>query len=148
MNLLTNEKMITVSNESKIILTTIRLHMSDKDWGYAYSNTIFLEDISSVEVKYDSHIIFLILAGLAAIVGIGTLTNSFGNNEQSILFFIVAAFLFLLYWFTRQHIISIIPNGGKAIKFVVNNMRSDQIIEFVDNVQAAKLQRLNEIYKL
>lgn len=148
MNLLTNEHEIRVSNGNRVVLTNMRLHMSDKDWGYSYSNTIFLEDIGSIETKYKSNVILLVLAAAALLAGIGASANSYDSSSGSTLFFVTAIFLFLIYWFSRRHIVSITPNGGKAINFVVSKLGSKQTEDFIDDLQAAKLQRLNEIYKL
>lgn len=148
MNLLANEQTITSSNENKVILTNLRLQTKDKDWGQSYSNTIFLEDISSIEVRYKSNIIFLILAGLALLMWAAQSMNSFSSGGQSTFAFVIAVVFALLYWFTRRHVISVTPDGGKAINFVVSNMGTQQIEDFVDKVQVAKMERITQLYKL
>ncbi len=78
----------------------------------------------------------------------GQSMNSYSNNGQGAMFFIIATVLFLLYWFTRRHVISITPDGGKAINFVVSSMSTEQIEDFVNKVQLAKVHRISQIYKL
>ena len=148
MNLLTNEHIILNSNENKVILTNMRLHMSDKAGGQLYRNTIFLEDISSVEVRYKNNIIFLILSGIVLLGWLQQSANNYNTNGQGTSFLAIAVISFLLYLFTRQQIISVTPNGGKAISFAVSNMATEQVEYFIDKVQIAKAERLNEIYKL
>jgi hypothetical protein len=67
MMLLSNEEELISSNGGKIILTNQCIHQDDREWGNAYSITIFLEDISSIEMRYSSNMIFLILGILAAL---------------------------------------------------------------------------------
>jgi hypothetical protein len=122
MNLFTNEQIITSSNDNQVVLTNYRIHSETKDWGRSYSNTIFLEDISSVEVKYSSVIIFLILGAFALLAWISQMSNAMGDTGVGLITIFLAIAFLLLYWFSRRHVIAITPNGGKAITFLVANM--------------------------
>jgi len=145
MHFLSDEDLIVSSNENKVILTNLRIHLSDREWGRSYSNTLFLEDISSIEVRYRSNIIFLGLGILGLLAWLGVATNESVSTQQSMLYLGVALVLLVLYWLSRKHVISISPNGGKSINFEVSNMDSLQIEDFVGKVQEAKLSRLKEI---
>jgi len=147
MKLLTNEKILVSSNADKIVLTDHRIQMTDKSLGQAFTISIFLENISSIEIKYKSNIALLILAGLA-IIGGGILAQQQGPNNLFISGAIVGIVLIALWWFTRKHIISITPNGGSSLDFIVQGMREEQINEFVHNVSQAKLNRMNALHKI
>ncbi len=60
---LPDEEILVTSNQDTIVLTNQRIHMSDKQWGRTYQITIFLENISSIEVLYKSNPLFIIIAG-------------------------------------------------------------------------------------
>src|SRR5262245_48304785 len=104
MMLLTNEAQIVSSNEGKIILTNQRIHMADRDWGNAYSISIFLEDISSVEMRYSSNILFLIMAIVAGCF----CAYSFAYLKEdgpSAAGLLATVIFFALYWASRKHLV-------------------------------------------
>lgn len=77
MKLLPNENKLLTLNEDKIILTNLRIQMTDSVWGQSFSISIFLEDISSIESKYKSNIVQLIIKNQS--LSIKHLTFIFGN---------------------------------------------------------------------
>jgi len=122
--------------------------MEDKEWGHSYNITIFLEDISSIEVKYSSLIIALIIAIIAGLFGLMYLVNSqnsYGGPNFQVISFIISAFFFIIYMVSRTHLVSISSNGGKPLNFKVNGMKKDIIEDFIYKVQEAKIQRSNLI---
>ena len=145
MNLLANEQTILTSNENSVTLTNLRLNISTKEW----KNTIFLEDISSIEVKSKSNFIFIILGILALLFAVGSTINATTeNNSANWLAYPISLLMFLLYFFTKENIISITPNGGKAIHISIRKIKNEQTEHFIEKIQVAKVERLKEIYKL
>lgn len=140
MELLPNEQKIVQSNDTKVILTNYRIHMNDSTWGQSYFINIFLEDVSTIEVKYKSNIWLLVVAAFLIFIGVylrGTV-SSFG---------IIAGVLFLvLWWFGRKHVVSISSNGGSVLNFIVQGMGDDEIEGFIQKVFLAKHTRVNELY--
>jgi hypothetical protein len=119
--------------------------------GHSYSITIFLEDISSIEIRYNSHIIFLILAAIVGLFWVYLLFASSGyssNGSSPTGAFLLALLFALLYWITRRHVISISSDGGKSLNFLVSQMKEDQIQEFTHKVHAAKAERMRELFKV
>ena len=150
MILLSNEHEILSSNENKIVLTNQRVHLYEKEWGRSYSIFIFLENISSVEVRYNSNIIFFVLAIISALFSILTFLNSdrYSSNDNILGYGVVATIFFIiLYWVSRRHVISISSNGGKSLNFQINKMRDDDIEDFIFKVEEAKNQRMQDIVK-
>jgi hypothetical protein len=146
MILLSNEEEILSSNGRKIILTNQRIHMSDKEWGSSIGITIFLEDISSIEMRFSSQKLFLALSIIAALVSY--MTYSDGNENAAVGGSLVAAILFfLLYWFTRRHIVSITSHAGTSLKFDASSLPEYEMLKFLSKVQEAKLQRVNKLGK-
>ena len=131
-----------------MVLTNLRIHINEKKLGYSYKNTIFLEDISSIQDKFTSLIIALIVGIFSGSIWLLYLFNFISTqnpNELNIQFisFGVSILSNLLYWLSRKHIVSISSNGGKPIDFSVNNMNEEMIDDFIFKVQESKKQRIN-----
>lgn len=140
MKLLPNEQTLVTSNQNKITLTTQRIQLIDKEWGHYYKLVFFLENISTIELRISSNIILLILSGVGLIAGIylyGNQNNPFNAGT------IAAVLLFLVWLFTRKRIISITADCGNKMNIEVNEMSQDEIESFIDDVQAAQLNRLS-----
>lgn len=146
MKLLPNESTLVTSNQDKVILTDHRIHMNDKEWGRSYSISIFLENISSIETKYNSLVIFLILGVLAALAGI-FLTIEGLNENGMFLSFIVSIALFIFWWLSRRHVISVSSNGGSKLNFEVTKMSDEKIMAFVHNISEAQQKRIQLLQK-
>ncbi len=136
MKLLSNEKELLTSNGNKIILTNYRIQLKDSIWGQSFAIIIFLEDISSIEVKYKSNLLFIALAILSLLFTV------YSNNNIG---FLISCIFFAIWWFTRKHIIAIAPNGGSVLNFQVEGMNDSVIYDFIDNVSSAKLNRIGEL---
>ncbi|MGB5031541.1 MAG: hypothetical protein WBO76_05480 [Saprospiraceae bacterium] len=147
MNLLPNENKLFTSNEDKIILTNLRIQMTDRVWGQSFSISVFLEDISSIESKYKSNILLLIFGVICVCVGF-YLSGQRGGNESMFVGFVVAAVFLAVWRLTRKHIISVTSVGGTSLNFMVQGMGDDKINDFVYNVSLAKLTRVNQLAKL
>lgn len=146
MKLLPNEEKLITANEDKIILTNHRIEMTDSVWGQSFTISIFLEDISSLEIKYKSNIIFIIL-GVICLLG-GVYMAGQGGSEAMIGRLVLGGIFFALWWFSRKHIISISSKGGTSLNFMVQGMGDDKIADFIQNVSLAKQTRVNQLHKL
>ncbi len=137
MKLLQNEKTNLSSNDDKINLSDHRIHMKVKDWGFDYSIGIFLEDISSIEEKYENNLILLI-GGILSIIG-GTFYG-FIENLSGFLFLglFIGLVLLSFWWFSRQHIVSISSNGGAKLNFSIQGFDAEKVDDFVWKVSKAK----------
>lgn len=143
MKLLKDEEKLVTSNADKIILTNYRIHLKDAgELGQSFSISIFLENISSIEVKYKSNFVLLIIA---AICLIGAFLM---NSEMQTAGLVSAAICIVIWWFTRKHIISISSNGGSSLNFEVQGMGEDKISDFIYHISEAKLNRVNQLHKI
>ena len=147
MKLLPNEEKLITSNEDKIILTNHRIQMTDSVWGQSFTISIFLEDISSIEMKYKSNILFIIL-GVICVLGGVYMGGQNGGSESMIGGLVLGGIFFALWWFTRKHIISISSDGGASLNFMVQGMGDEKIANFIHNVSLAKQTRVNQLAKL
>ena len=144
MNLLPNEEKLVSSNEDKIILTNHRIHLTDSVWGQSFTISIFLEDISSIEIKYKSTILFIIL-GVLCILG-GFYASAQGGSFLGGIF--LGGIFLALWWFTRKHVVSVSSNGGSSLNFIVQGMADEKISDFVHKISVAKQTRVNQIHKV
>ena len=140
---LEKEVSIISSNEDKVVLTNQRIMMKEKVWGKSYKIFIFLEDISSIETRYKSNVLLLILAVIAAIGGF-----VIGENTVILGGLIVGALFVVLWWFSRKNFVQISSDGGSSLKLSVVRMSDEAVEDFVTEVQEAKLKRINSLYKI
>jgi hypothetical protein len=146
MKLLPNEQRLISSNENKVILTDHRIEMTDSVWGQSFTISMFLENISSIEVKYKHKLLVLILACLFVVSGL--YLAQFRSQGPMAGAFFLGALCFVWWWFTRRHVISISPDGGSSLNFEVQGMSSASIDEFICSVATAKQNRIAQLYKL
>ncbi|MEI6142597.1 MAG: hypothetical protein WCP85_25195 [Mariniphaga sp.] len=139
MTLLPNEAKIITSDDEKIILTNHRIQMTDSVWGQSFFISIFLEDISSITIKYKSNIIFIILTAFCA------LGSAYYQAPMGL---VPTLIFFAVFWFTRKHVISISSNGAASLIFQVEGMDDKKISDFVYEVSLAKQTRVNQLHKL
>ena len=150
MTLHPNEHEIVSSNKSKIILTNQRIQMNEKEWGRSHSITIFLENISSMQKLYKTNIFWIILAGLCLLFSVFsflTRGDLYYDSSPFTISFVLGLIFLALWWSSRRHIISIHSDGGKPLEFSVKRMPDYFIEDFIDKVQLAKAQRIDELFK-
>ena len=147
MQLLPDEEILVTSNQDKIVLTSRRIHLKDKEWGRSYQITLFLENISSIENVYKSNPVLLVIAALGLIVGVVTVDRAY---EGGLAFggFTVTVIFLLLWLNSRRHVVTIASNGGAKLIFLVEGMGEGQVQDFVDKVEAAKAGRMNQLFGL
>lgn len=146
MKLLPNEENLFTSTAGNLILTSHRIQMTDRAWGQSFTISIFLEDISSIEIKYKSHIFLLILG---AIFFIGSLLSVGEAGSGIMAVGLIQSLIFLaIWWFTRKNVISISSDGGASLNFKVQGVDDEDINDFVYKVSLAKQIRVNQLCKL
>lgn len=155
MKTLPGEEIIANSNKNIVVLSNQRIQMTWKEWGRSYYNCIFLEDISSVEVRYRSRIIFLVLMILCFLFSIWVfmINNYHGELRPEASTVLVGGIglglLFFLLWrLSRKHVISISPNGGSVMDIDVKGMNHKYIEDFTDKILQTKLERVQQINKI
>lgn len=139
MELFASEEFLVRSNNDRLVLTTHRLHLSSKEWGQAYSNTLFLEDISSVEIRYSSFVLGLMIGGFLILGGL--MWAQQGSVPPFNAATIAGGVFVLFYFLSRRHLVSITPNGGKPINFEIGSMSNEEVNDFIHKVQLAKERR-------
>jgi len=144
MNLLSNELILVKSNDDTIILTNLRIHMTSRKWGRSYQTTIFLEDISSIENVYKSNLSYLVFAIIAFLAGVVYLTS------RDLVLYIYMSFIlggiFLTLWLrNRGQQVTFCSKGGSSLTFFVDRINREQVEEFIQKVEEARLQRIRHL---
>jgi hypothetical protein len=146
MKLLPNEEKLITSNEDRIILTNFRITKRDEIWGKSYRISIFLEDISSIEVHFKSNIILLSIGILLILAG--GVIGDLGGAESSAGPLLLGGIFIAVWWFSRKHIVTVSSDGGSSLNILVKGMSDAKIEDFITSIQEVKLKRINELYKL
>lgn len=139
MELFSSEEFLFRSNDEQLLLTTQRVSVRTKEWGQAYNNTIFLEDISSVETRFSSLLSMLVI-GIVLIAG-GLFWGQSSNGaifNGACIFGVIAL---LVYFLSRRHVVRITPDGGHAIEYEIGSMPQTSVDEFIHKLQLAKAVR-------
>ncbi|MGB3345039.1 MAG: hypothetical protein WBA61_14115 [Aequorivita sp.] len=144
MTLLPNEQTIRQSTDNQFMLTNFRIVQKYSWWFNTNRNSIFLEDISSLE-RYDRNwLILLILGVLLSLYGISMISNS-REAEIGVGAFILGVVLILIWRFTRRTALHITPDGGRSIIFYISKASSN-VEDIIFNIELAKINRIQQLY--
>jgi hypothetical protein len=143
MELLPNEQIIKQSTNNEFTLTNFRVVHKFSWWYSNYGNTIFLEDISSIERTDKGWIVLLIIGVLLVFFGVVFGLKGGGISGYGAL--AIGVLLVLVWWFSRRTVIRITPNGGKSI--ILNVSKSTSLVEdTLFNIELAKINRVQQLY--
>lgn len=130
------EEIISESENKVISLTTHRIRLNDSSIGSSHLVSIMLDKVSSIEVRYKSWWILLILSILLIIGGLWM--GMLNNGEAMMVGIVVGLLLGLFYVFSRKHVIVISSDGGTSLNFHTKGMKREKIMEFINKIERAK----------
>lgn len=154
MNLLDAEEELTLLNNSntnseQLVLTNYRIIYNSKKTIY---KSIFLEDISSFEVKSSIKSILLLIGIILILFGFFNLipNKNFINemigvkngNIPSILLLALGILFIILYVLSEVNYVIICSKGGTSIEFNAK-MKQSEVEDILYKIQEAKLNRVN-----
>ena len=137
MELLPGERKVSESSDGTVVLTSRRVRL---DRGTRQFVSIALEEVASCSIGTHSYPALLILA---AIVWLGAFQFA-GERVGTIPFLIgglIGALIALLYVLSREQII-VIASAGESIRIRTRGMSRAACIQFVDDLERAKLALL------
>lgn len=140
--LIDNESIIKQSGNDLITLTNFRLLYNDSTWGSGHISSIMLEKISSVEIHHKGRPVFIILAliTLLAFVALAAAEEIYPDAFPAYL--VIAGVFLLIYFFTRNSVVTITSDGGSKINFSAQKIGKKSLLEFMNQIDLAKLKRL------
>ncbi len=137
--LFNDEQVVTQSNEGRVILTTHRICLENKEWGNSYNQNIMLEHVTSCENRYKSQVWLLILAGLCVVWGL--LNASHRGGSEFGMTVLVGLVLAGVYWITRKNSV-IISSPSTKMYINVTGMGRDRVLDFINKVEQTKHKRI------
>jgi hypothetical protein len=156
MNLLETEEELTLLNNrntisEQLVLTNYRIIYNSKKTMY---KSIFLEDISSFEVKSSIKSILLLIGIILILFGFFNLipNKNFINemigvkngNIPSILLLALGILFIILYVLSEVNYVIICSKGGTSIEFNAK-MKQSELEDILYKIQEAKLNRVNHL---
>ena len=156
MNLLETEEELTLLNNrntisEQLVLTNYRIIYNSKKTIY---KSIFLEDISSFEVKSSIKSILLLIGIILILFGFFNLipNKNFINemigvkngNIPSILLLALGILFIILYVLSEVNYVIICSKGGTSIEFNAK-MKQSELEDILYKIQEAKLNRVNHL---
>lgn len=145
--LMPRESVIATFGEN-VILTDHRIYMNEYKWGHSSFTSIFLEDISSIQRKYRSKIVLLLIAALFFLAGIYFMSADSYRYEKSEIsgrIFVVGVIFVLVWLFTRKNVVCIASDGNSALEFETSGISDDKLDGFIHEVSIAKQNRMIEL---
>lgn len=143
MKLFDDETILLSNNDNTVVLTTHRIRSDFGNSSDASLTSIMLENVSSIQLTSSSHPALLNFGVIGSLVGLGLAI--FGQHEFSsiggVLLF-VSIIAIVLYYYSRKHCCIIASNGGSRIVFTTTNMKREALVDFIDKVEQAKVDRL------
>jgi hypothetical protein len=140
--LLMPEEQIVVSSEDKrIVLTNVRLLIAGK----SYSYSLFLEEISSIEVFYYGDLYYLLVVLVVVFCGEQFLLTV-DNNTAFLAIQIGSCITAIIFWWCFHRAkISINSKSGKEINVMVNQKAVKKIPDFLYQIELQKNERLTKL---
>lgn len=146
MNLFDEESILLSNDNSTVILTTHRIRADFGNASEASLTSMMLENVSSVQLSSRSHPALLSFGVVGSLIGLGL--AFYGERQFSSvggLLLLLSIVSLVLYYYSRKHTCVIASNGGSRIVFTTTNMKREALIDFIDQVEQAKMDRLTRI---
>lgn len=140
MELLPDEKVLLLSDDNELTLTTHRVRLESQSLGRAQIISIMLEELASCSMTRVSHPIFLILAGVSIVIGAVVASNGRGNEGALTLGLVAAVVFVILYFANRQQIIAL-ASAGATINVNTQGMNPETVRAFINRAETAKNAR-------
>ncbi|MCL2261050.1 MAG: hypothetical protein FWC15_06830 [Fibromonadales bacterium] len=146
MTLLENETKLDLFTES-VFLTNYRIMQENGD---SHKIFIFLEKISSIEMRRKSKLFFLLLGiffmVLGLVLSVALMIEPAWRDDEELAVLGITVFLgiifFIIFFLTKGSLITISPDGGKNLNIKVSRkITGERIEEFLTKIQNAKLAR-------
>ena len=127
------ERVITRSDGDTLVLTNKRVRYTERRNHRLYVVSILLQNIQSIDIRYRSKMVFLVLS----LVFFYLMLLLSGNQPMAMTNFFLGTGLLIYYFTTIQHVCSIHTGKGDSITFKANLMKEEELLAFVNQVEQA-----------
>lgn len=135
--LMPGEEILIQSDDLTITLTNFRIRYYETQMGHARLTSMHLDKLSAIEMTYISYL-FLLYAGILIFIS-GLLIGVTGDApEISGAIAGPGVFLIIVYLLSRKHIVSISSDSGIKINFQTKGMTTDKHLHFINKIETAK----------
>ncbi|MDX2054231.1 MAG: hypothetical protein SFV15_17655 [Polyangiaceae bacterium] len=138
MKLFPDERILLEANSGLLKLTTHRVRFEHQRSGDSVVIGITLDAVASCGLVTTTYPILLLLALLAAIGGLA----SSSHDSGAMLWLFLAACLLVLAYFLSRKVVLRISSAGDDIIVGVQRVGRAPLLEFIDALEQAKVQRL------
>jgi hypothetical protein len=142
MNLLPEEHSIKESMDKSFWLTSHRLCAEHEELGQSYTQYVFLEDISSAGIQRSSQSWYLVMGLFLFLAGMLLGRNT--SIESTILAVFLLVFFVAMYMMSRKSYI-VVKAPGTRVQINVTQMPQDTILQFLQEIEEAKNNRLQAL---
>jgi hypothetical protein len=147
LSLLSGEREIMITEGANVTLTNYRLRYSASSSGATHISSILLEQIAGITYQKKSNPLLLQL-GLILIVSAFLVFAAFSDSSGVIAGMAMATMgvlMIIRYYSSIKKGLHIFA-GGMAMFIPVNGVQEDNILGFINTIEAAKLKRVEAIY--
>ena len=137
MNLMPNETVLLESEGKSLVLTTHRVRYQFEGVGNAEIRSIMLEQLASCAMVRSSNIIFLVLAGICAVIGFLAAASG-GRNEGALIIGLLLAVVLVIAYFASRRQVLALASAGTTIIVNTQGMKLETAKQFIERTEAAK----------
>lgn len=139
--LLPGEELIVTSENGAVTLTNKRLLIT----GNASFSSVYLEDISSIQVSYYGDVYYL-----AVVMVLVFSIEQFALNIEDRMVFLAIQFascvaVAFVWWLFRRAVISVNTKARKEFLIPVNKKGFSKIPDFIDRIHVEKNRRIEQL---
>ncbi len=139
MKTMPGETVILTTNDDILTLTNRRVRLKQSVAGQDNVVSMTLDAVSSCGLIMRSRPLLLALAVLAVLFGIWRLSANPYERDTGYLALVGGAALLAAYVFFRSAVLRI-ASAGESIFVSARGMKRDQLLDFIDSVEAAKIK--------
>jgi hypothetical protein len=144
--LIPGETILTAADNDLIVLTTHRIRYNYQEWGQGNTISIMLEKISSIQARYISYPLLIVMGIFLIIVGF-LMNSSYPRGIIAWIPAIIGIGCIIYYFYSKNHFCIISSDGGARIIINTKDMDRQAVLAMIDKIETAKSERVSDLVK-
>lgn len=148
MNFIEGEKVILETSKSSLVVTNIRIRTYFKGKFRSKFDSILLDNISSIGIRYRANSVYLFISIISVVVAVAQVFGMYLSETISEIIALITGvsgiIFLLLYYNSREHVLTVSSKGGGEIKIVLKELEREDAIKIVDIVENGILTLYND----